>query len=174
VPGWVSAAAAISASGYQRPAGAQSAPASPGPWRAASIIRAADTADTGTSDEVRPHMGARVATKRQVETKLRELIGRLDQTEEGVRALARALPEPRIIQVDVSDLSESYWTELDAGRMGRLRKGVPEAPDIRVRADSDELVQMVDGRRSLFSSYLGGRIKIEASFADLVRLRKLA
>jgi hypothetical protein len=115
-----------------------------------------------------------VATKREVEAKLRELIGRLDAAEDGVEALARALPEPKVIKVEVPDLGETYWAELAAGRMGKLRRGVPPAADIRVRADSDELVQMVDGKRSLFSSYIGGRVKVEASFADLMRLRKLA
>ena len=115
-----------------------------------------------------------MATKHQVEAKLRELIRRLEGTEEGQEALARALPEPRIIQVEVPDLGLTYWTELSAGRMGKLRNGVPPEADIRIRADGDELVQMVDGKRSLFSSYIGGKVKIEASFADLMRLRRLA
>jgi hypothetical protein len=114
-----------------------------------------------------------VATKRQVEAKLRELIGRLDAADEGVEALARALPERKVIEVQVPDLGETYWAELAAGRMGKLQRGVPLGADIRVRADSDELVQMVDGKRSLFSSYIGGRVKVEASFADLMRLRRL-
>ena len=115
-----------------------------------------------------------MATNQQVEAKLRELIRRLEAAEEGKEALARALPEPRVIQVEVPDLGQTYWTELAGGRMGTLRKGASPGADIRIRADSDELVQMVDGKRSLFSSYIGGKVKIEASFADLMRLRKLA
>ena len=115
-----------------------------------------------------------MATKRLVESKLRELISRLDRAQEGQESLSRALPETRVIEVFVSDLDQTYWTELAAGRMGALRKGRPEGTDIRVEAESDVLVEMVDGERSIFSSYLGGRVKIEASFADLMRLRKLA
>ena len=115
-----------------------------------------------------------MATKRLVESKLRELISRLDQAQEGQEGLSRALPETKVIEVFVSDLDQSYWAELAGGRMGQLRKGRPEMTDIRVEAESDVLVEMVDGERSIFSSYLGGRVKVEASFNDLMRLRKLA
>ena len=58
--------------------------------------------------------------------------------------------------------------------MGPLHKGAPDRADIRLEAGSDVLVEIVDGKRSLFSSYVAGRVKVEASFADLLRLRKLA
>src|SRR5690349_19058616 len=115
-----------------------------------------------------------MATKRIVESKLRELISRLDQAREGQMSLSRALPEARVVEVFVSDLDQSYWCELAEGRMGALHRGAPGGSDIRVEAESDVLVEMVDGERSIFSSYLGGRVKVEASFADLMRLRKLA
>ena len=115
-----------------------------------------------------------MATKRLVESKLRELISRLDQAREGQESLSRALPEARVVEVVVPDLDQNYWCELADGRMGSLHRGRPQEPDIRVEAESDVLVEIVDGERSIFSSYLGGRVKIEASFADLMRLRKLA
>lgn len=116
-----------------------------------------------------------MATKRQVERKLRELIKRLDDPEGGLRgSLAGALPDSRIIEVIVPDLGVSYWTELRGGMMGALHSGVPSEPEIRVHAPSDVLVELVEGHRSMFSSYLSGQVKIEASFSDLLRLRKLA
>jgi SCP-2 sterol transfer family protein len=115
-----------------------------------------------------------VATKRQVETKLRELIKRLEEADEGVTALSGALPEPRVIEVYLPDLDESFWTELASGKMGKLHAGKPHQADIRLEADSDDLVEVLDGRRSMFSSYVAGRMKVEASFADIMRLRKLA
>ncbi len=115
-----------------------------------------------------------MATKRQVETKLRELIARLGQTEDGIAALSDALPEPRIIEVYVPDLDQTYWTELAGGRMTGLHRGSPDRTDIRLAADSDDLVDVLDGRRSMFSSYVAGRMKVEASFADIMRLRRLA
>jgi hypothetical protein len=116
-----------------------------------------------------------VATKREVERKLRELIKRLDDAEGGVRgSLAGALPDSRVIEVIVPDLGASYWTELRGGKMGTLHSGVPTEPEIRVHVPSDVLVELVEGHRSMFSSYLSGQVKIEASFSDLLRLRKLA
>jgi hypothetical protein len=119
-------------------------------------------------------MGTTMASTRQVEAKLKELIRRLDSNDEGAETLSRTLPESRIIEVAVTDLGETFWTELADGHMGRLKRGDSPGGDIRVTASSDELVAMVEGKRSLFSSYLGGKVKIEASFADLMRLRKLA
>jgi hypothetical protein len=116
-----------------------------------------------------------VATKRQVERKLRELIKRLDDADGEVRgSLAGALPDSRVIEVIVPDLGVSYWTELAGGTMGTLHQGAPPDPEIRVHVPSDVLVELVDGHRSLFSSYLAGQVKIDASFSDLLRLRKLA
>jgi hypothetical protein len=122
-----------------------------------------------------PSNGAIVATKRQVERKLRELIARLDEADTDVHSsLAGALPQSRTIHVQVTDLDASYWTELTGGRMGKLQHGQPIDPEIRIKVKSDDLIELVDGRRSLFSAYLAGVIKIDASFSDLLRLRKLA
>ncbi|MGH2554760.1 MAG: SCP2 sterol-binding domain-containing protein [Actinomycetota bacterium] len=116
-----------------------------------------------------------MATKRQVETKLRQLIKRLDGANQEVRgSLAESLPEARIVEVIIPDLGTSYWTELAAGRMDGLHEGSPRQAEIRVRVASDALVELVDGKKSLFSAYLAGQVKIEASFSDLLRLRKLA
>jgi hypothetical protein len=117
-----------------------------------------------------------VATRRQVEGKLRELIGRLDAAGSDVRgSLAESLPDARIVEVVVRDLAASYWTEMAGGSMGPLRREPPPGEaDIRIHVDSDHLIELVDGERSLFSSYLGGQVRIEASLTDLLRLRKLA
>ena len=74
--------------------------------------------------------GSAVATKTQVESKLREMIGRLDGAAADMHAnLAKALPDRRVIQIDVPDLDASYWTELAGGRMGKLHRGeAPERP----------------------------------------------
>jgi SCP-2 sterol transfer family len=103
------------------------------------------------------------------------MISRLDQAGEGVQSgLAKALPVARTIQIDVPDLEASYWTELRDGRMGKLRQGEAEEPNIRMRASSDDLVAMVNGELGLMKSYLSGRVRIEASLSDLLALRKLA
>ncbi|GAA2806945.1 SCP2 sterol-binding domain-containing protein [Kitasatospora sp. CM 4170] len=75
-------------------------------------------------------------------------------------------------------------TDLDLTFSGRLRGGriedVTEAPgppaakaEIRLTMTSDDLVAMVDGRLNFASAWATGRVKLEAGFRDLLRLRTL-
>jgi predicted lipid carrier protein YhbT len=114
-----------------------------------------------------------MASRTEVERKLSELIARLEASDEGARSLADTLSEPRILGVHVTDLDARYWAELRDGRMGPLEEGAPERADIQVRAPSDVLVDLIDGKGTLFSAYLAGRIRIDASMSDLLRLRRL-
>ncbi len=115
-----------------------------------------------------------MASKEEVEARLGELIDRLGQNEEAARALGRSLPDPRILELHVTDLDVRYWTELSEGRLGPLRDGEHDDAHIRISTGSDDLIEFVDGGVSLFSAYASGRIRIEASFSDLLKLRKLA
>ena len=113
-----------------------------------------------------------MATTDEVEQKLEELLSRLDAEASG--ALERSFPEPRTLSLHVTDLDARYWTVLADGQAAPLEEGAAPDAHIRVAATSDDLVQIVDGGLSLFSAYVSGRVKIQASFADLMRLRKLA
>ncbi len=115
-----------------------------------------------------------MATKREVEAKLRELIARLADADEAQGKLARTMPEDRVISVRVPDLDADYWTVMHDGRMDRLHRGAPDRADVKIRVDADDLVAIVDGKSSLFSAFVSGQVKIEASVSDLLRLRKLA
>ena len=76
-------------------------------------------------------------------------------------------------------------TDLDQVVRGRLAEGkvqdmtvVPESDsqpeaDIRLTMTSDDLVAMTDGRLSFGPAWASGRVKLEAGFRDLLRLRKL-
>jgi hypothetical protein len=115
-----------------------------------------------------------VATATEVETKLRELIDRLAGDRGAADRLGRSLPERRVISVHVTDLDADWWTTLEDGRMGPLHDGPPEGDDIAIRAGSDDLISVIDGRGSLVAAYVAGRIRIRASFSDLRKLRRLA
>lgn len=84
------------------------------------------------------------------------------------------MPDPRVIALHVTDLDEHFWTELSAGALSPLEQGRHEAPHIHISAGSDDLIALVDGGASLFSAYVSGRVRIEASFSDLLKLRRLA
>jgi hypothetical protein len=115
-----------------------------------------------------------VASADQVETELQRLVDRLASADPKVHAdLDRTLAGSRVIQMDVPDLRESFWSELSGGRMGDVHRGGTERPDIRITADSEDLIAMIRGTKPLFSSYLAGHIKVQASVSDLLALRRL-
>ncbi len=75
-------------------------------------------------------------------------------------------------------------TDLDLTFTGRLRAGSiqdveqhPGGPagkaDIRLTMSSDDLLALVAGRLNFASAWAGGRIRLEAGFRDLLRLRTL-
>ncbi|WP_329568817.1 sterol-binding protein [Kitasatospora sp. NBC_01266] len=83
------------------------------------------------------------------------------------------------------DRSLSCWlTDLDLTFTGTLRGGriedlehTPGAPAekaaIRLTMASDDLVALVGGRLNFASAWAGGRVRLEAGFRDLLRLRTL-
>jgi putative sterol carrier protein len=116
-----------------------------------------------------------MTTKKQIKTKLQTMIDRLGGADEQWhQTLAKALPGTKTIQIDVTDLECSFWTELADGHMGELQEGdAPKKVDIRMRAKSDDLIAMIDGELGLMSSFLSGRVRVDAPLSDLLALRKL-
>jgi putative sterol carrier protein len=115
-----------------------------------------------------------VASVDEVEASLRKLIGRLEDADEDVRASLRdSLPEARTIALHVTDLDATYWTRLKNGHLSELHAGEPEESEIRITAPSDELVKMIEGNGQVFSAFLMGKVRIEASFSDMMQLRKM-
>lgn len=115
-----------------------------------------------------------MASRTEIERKLEELVQRLDASEEGAQALEHSLPDARILALHLTDLETDYWMELSGGQLGPLHPGPHEGAHIRIRTTSDELIDIIDGTvGGLFSAYVGGRLRVEASISDLLRLRKL-
>lgn len=115
-----------------------------------------------------------MASRRDVERKLHELIERLNRSDDAGRSLGGSLPDPKVLALDVTDVGATYWTDLRGGRMGPLREGAPDGADIRITASSDDLIELLDGKAGgPLSAYLTGRLRVEAALSDLLRLRKL-
>ncbi|MFG2719184.1 SCP2 sterol-binding domain-containing protein [Streptomyces sp. NPDC048416] len=77
-----------------------------------------------------------------------------------------------------------HITDLDATFVGRLRDGriavldtVPGPPrdkaQIRLAMTGDDLVAMVGGELNFAKAWASGRVRLEAGFRDLLRLRAL-
>ena len=114
-----------------------------------------------------------LASKEEVEARLNELIDRLGQSDEAAREIGRSLPDPRTLALHITDLGAWYWTELVDGKLSPLHEGEPEDPHIRIRAASDDLVGLIEGGGNLLSAVTSGRVRIKASFSDLLALRRL-
>lgn len=102
---------------------------------------------------------------------LQKLAGRLSELSPGDRDTYFG---NRSISVTIPDLGVTYATDLGSGD-APVREVTPgELPaDIRLTADSGEVLSLADSPMNIARSWVAGRVKIEASMKDLFRLRKL-
>jgi hypothetical protein len=79
----------------------------------------------------------------------------------------------RTLACRVTDLNVAFHGRLADGRIVDLADGDDPDAKLRLTSSSDDLVALVDGKLNIASAWASGRIKIEASLMDLMRLRKL-
>ena len=80
----------------------------------------------------------------------------------------------RTISVTIPDLGVTFTTRLDSGDNVVREVGPGEPPaDIRLTANSDEVVSLAESPMNIARAWVAGRVKVEASMKDLFRLRKL-
>lgn len=112
----------------------------------------------------------------------------LQDCDGAVEALVRRLAEldpqlrsryvvERTVACRVTDLGVAYSARLVGdGLVDVQRHGDGDAvPDVQVRlaTSSDDLLALVQGRLGVPQAWLGGRLKVDASVLDLLRLRTL-
>ncbi|MCQ4213424.1 MULTISPECIES: SCP2 sterol-binding domain-containing protein [Streptomyces] len=114
-----------------------------------------------------------MATIEECRTALDTLSDNMAGADGDVRA-ATALD--RSLSCRITDLDVTFSGRLKDGRIEVLdtRQGPPaEKAQIRLAMTGDDLVAMVDGRLNFAKAWASGRVKLEASFRDLLRLRTL-
>jgi hypothetical protein len=80
----------------------------------------------------------------------------------------------RTMSVTIPDLGVTFATKLDSGDAAVREVGPGEPPaDIRLTANSDEVVSLAESPMNIARAWVAGRVKIDASMKDLLRLRKL-
>lgn len=109
-----------------------------------------------------------MASTEQVEAILADLVRRLDRIDQSTRAM---LPGRRVVEAHCPDLGLVYHTRWDGGELGEVVPGPVERPDIRISMDSDDLVAMSVGDLSFHRAYATGRVRLDATMTDLLRLR---
>jgi hypothetical protein len=113
-----------------------------------------------------------VATKAEVQRQLAALMARLDDNEANLRS---AIPNRRVLRCVVPDLDAAWYSVVDNGHVSPPSEAAPAngRADITLRVGSDDLVDLVEGRVSFLSAFSSGRVRVDASIVDLLRLRSL-
>lgn len=105
----------------------------------------------------------------EVEALLGELAERFAAIDPDLRRTM--LPPRRTLELSVPDLGVRFHTTLEHGELLPLTEGPLDRPDVRVTTDSGDLAELADGRLRLSEAYATGRLRVEASMMDLLRLR---
>lgn len=82
----------------------------------------------------------------------------------------------RSVNCTVPDLGITFTGQLRAGGLTDVAAapaGTPARAQIRLTVGSDDLVALTDGRLGFGSAWTQGRLKIDASMLDLLRLRRM-
>ncbi|HZX37923.1 MAG TPA: SCP2 sterol-binding domain-containing protein [Streptomyces sp.] len=102
--------------------------------------------------------------------KLSDNLAHADGDVRGAAALDRSL------SCHIKDLDITFTGRLDDGRItvADTFPGPPrERAEIRLAMNGDDLVAMVDGELNFAKAWASGRVRLEAGFRDLLRLRTL-
>ncbi|WP_242893335.1 SCP2 sterol-binding domain-containing protein [Actinomadura litoris] len=105
----------------------------------------------------------------------RAALGRVAERLAGVDAerFAEHVVE-RTVSCRVPDLGLAYRTRLHRGGLDAVTSDpAPQDAQVRLTVASDDLVALADDELSPAKAWATGRLKIEASLFDLLRLRKL-
>lgn len=88
-------------------------------------------------------------------------------------ATAAKIDLDRSLACSVPDLRVAFHGRLTGGRLVDMTDGDDPDAKIRLTANSDDLVAMLNGRLDLPKAWATGRISIRANPFDLLKLRKL-
>jgi hypothetical protein len=113
-----------------------------------------------------------VATKDEVSEAIERLMARLDGNEDSVRS---AIPGRKVLGCLVTDIGASWYSVIEDGRVSPPTEAPPPGERVAVllKVRSDDLVDIVEERITFMSAFLSGKVRVDASLTDLLRLRTL-
>jgi hypothetical protein len=115
-----------------------------------------------------------VATKDECAKALDRLAVKLGGLNDGERSRHQL---ERTVSCKIPDLDTTFHGTLKDARLLNVTSydagaAAPKA-QIRLEIPSDDLLRLVDGNLNFISAWTSGRIKVNASFGDLLKLRKI-
>ena len=79
----------------------------------------------------------------------------------------------RTLSCRIPDLDITFTGALRDGHLQDISTDPAPKAQIRLTANSDDLVAMTDGHLSFGQAWLGGKVRVEASVMDLLKLKNL-
>lgn len=114
-----------------------------------------------------------MATAQECQGAIERLIGRLADIDPQAR---RDHVPDRTIGISVLDHDVTYIGAFRGGELVDVHaeEGVEHHPQVRMVIRSDDLLALADGELNFARAWATGRVRFDASFRDLLRLRALA
>jgi predicted lipid carrier protein YhbT len=111
-----------------------------------------------------------MATVDECHDAVERLAERLSSVDEEAR---RKHAFDRTLSCHIPDLDITFTGALRDGHLQDISTDPAPKAQIRLTANSDDLVAMTDGHLSFGQAWLGGKVKVEASVLDLIKLKSL-
>lgn len=115
-----------------------------------------------------------MASLQECEAALHELAARVAAVDPDLR---RRHTVDRTVSCLVPDLGVVFHLQLSGGSVGDLHcrpeQVTATQAQVRLTATSDDLVALIDGELAPPAAWASGRLRVEASVLDLLRLRSL-
>jgi len=112
-----------------------------------------------------------VATLEAVESAVNGLVERLAEIDPEVR---RRYAIERTVTCRLRDLDVILLASVDDdGTISEIRQGKRGDGQVKLSASSDDLIALIEGRLAIATAWATGKLKIDASMLDLLKLRAL-
>lgn len=111
-----------------------------------------------------------MANEQECQTALAQIVERLAGVD---RQEFAAHVVERTVSCHVPDLGLAFQTRIHAGGLDPFeRTDNAKAAQVRITASSDDLVALANDGLKVAKAWASGRLKVEASIIDLLRLRR--
>ena len=111
-----------------------------------------------------------MASTKDCSRALRDLAKRLAAVDDDLR---RKHAVDRTISCRVTDLETDFSGRINDGELVDLKQAALPEAQIKLSLTSDDLVSLTEGQLNVASAWATGRLRVDASIKDILRLRAL-